>query len=396
MKKDLHIFVPTTLGMLTAFGPFVTDFYLPVLPEMAGYFNTTASNASLSLTMGMIGLAIGQIFIGPLTDKYGRKNILVASMLLFSLSSILCILASDIVMFNAMRLLQGVAGAGGIVISKSIATDMYSGSQLASFMAILAAINGIAPVCAPVIGGLMAGIASWQGVFGLLLAVGIVLVVCSAFLSETLLPEMRIHKSLIHIYANLFHVFRNRCFALCVLSTMFCFFAFFGYIASSPFILQHEYGLSPFHFSLCFGINALMIGVGSAVSTRFKHPSTSLKHGALHLFLSSIAISVCLAVHFPLPALMATYIYMMIAFGLMQPSLTAIALDSERANAGAASAIFGASGFVAGALSSPLVAVGNIAISSGIVIVTGSLVCLICILMLCKQTREGQGLQGFC
>ena len=396
MKKDIHIFVPTTLGMLTAFGPFVTDFYLPVLPEMAGYFNTTASNASLSLTMGMVGLAIGQIFIGPLTDKYGRKNILVASMLLFSLSSILCILASDIVMFNAMRLLQGVAGAGGIVISKSIATDMYSGSQLASFMAILAAINGIAPVCAPVIGGLMAGIASWQGVFGILLAVGIVLVICSAFLSETLLPEMRIHKSLIHVYANLFHVFRNRCFALCVLSTMFCFFAFFGYIASSPFILQHEYGLSPFHFSLCFGINAFMIGVGSVVSTRFKHPSTSLKHGALHLFLSSIAISVCLTGHFPLPVLMATYVYMMIAFGLMQPSLTAIALDSERANAGAASAIFGASGFVAGALSSPLVAVGNIAISSGIVIAVGSLVCLICILMLCKQAREDLGLQGFC
>lgn len=238
MKKDIQIFVPTTLGMLTAFGPFVTDFYLPVLPEMAGYFNTTASNASLSLTMGMIGLAIGQIFIGPLTDKYGRKNILVASMLLFSLSSIFCILTSDIIMFNAMRLLQGVAGAGGIVISKSIATDMYSGSQLASFMAILAAINGIAPVCAPVIGGLMAGIASWQGVFGILLAVGIVLVICSAFLSETLLPKMRIHKGLIHVYANLFHVFRNRCFALCVLSTMFCFFAFFGYIASSPFILQ--------------------------------------------------------------------------------------------------------------------------------------------------------------
>ena len=395
MKKDIQIFVPATLGMLTAFGPFVTDFYLPVLPEMASYFNTTASNASLSLTMGMIGLAIGQIFIGPLTDKYGRKNILVASMLLFSLSSILCISASDIAMFNAMRFLQGVAGAGGIVISKSIATDMYSGHQLAAFMAILAAINGIAPVCAPVIGGLMAGIASWQGVFSLLLVVGIVLTICSAFLHETLLPDMRIHKSLTHVYANLFRVFKNSCFALCVLSTMFCFFAFFGYIASSPFVLQHEYGLSPFHFSLCFGINALMIGVGSAASTRFKRQSICLKSDALHLLLSSIAISICLIAHFPLPVLMVAYVYMMIAFGLMQPSLTAIALDSERANAGAASAIFGASGFVAGGISSPLVAAGNIAITSGLVITSGSLVCLICILMLCKKTKDEQGLQGF-
>ena len=395
MKKNIQIFVPATLGMLTAFGPFVTDFYLPVLPEMAGYFNTSASNASLSLTMGMIGLATGQIFIGPLTDKYGRKNILVSSMLLFCLSSFFCIFASDIVMFNAMRFLQGVAGAGGIVISKSIATDMYSGNQLAAFMAILGAINGIAPVCAPVIGGLMAGIASWQGVFGILLAVGFILMICSAFLRETLLPDMRIHKSLTHVYANLFHVFRNPCFALCVLSTMFCFFAFFGYIASSPFILQHEYGLSPFHFSLCFGINALMIGAGSAVPTRFKHQSSCLKSGALHLLLSSIAITVCLAVHFPLPVLMAAYIYMMIAFGLMQPSLTAIALDSERANAGAASAIFGASGFIAGAISSPLVAAGNIAISSGAVMTCGSLACLACILMLCKKARGEQVLQGF-
>jgi len=176
---------------------------------------------------------------------------------------------------------------------------------------------------------------------------------------------------------------------------MFCFFAFFGYIASSPFILQHEYGLSPFHFSLCFGINALMIGAGSAASTRFKHQSSCLKSGALHLLLSSIAITVCLAVHFPLPVLMAAYIYMMIAFGLMQPSLTAIALDSERANAGAASAIFGASGFIAGAISSPLVAAGNIAISSGAVMTCGSLACLACILMLCKKARGEQVLQGF-
>lgn len=128
MKKKIGVFIPATLGMLTAFGPLVTDFYLPVLPEMSEFFHTSPALASLSLTTGMIGLAAGQVFIGPLT------------------------------------------GAGGIVISKSMSMDMFSGKELANFMAILGSINGNAPVCAPVIGGLMAGFTSWQGVFGLLLA----------------------------------------------------------------------------------------------------------------------------------------------------------------------------------------------------------------------------------
>ncbi|MGN1263989.1 MAG: MFS transporter, partial [Prevotella sp.] len=99
MKKKTGWFIPATLGMLTAFGPFVTDFYLPVLPEMTEYFKTTPSMISMSLTSGMMGLAAGQIFIGPLTDKYGRKNILVVSMLLFAVASVLCILTTDILMF---------------------------------------------------------------------------------------------------------------------------------------------------------------------------------------------------------------------------------------------------------------------------------------------------------
>lgn len=224
MKKKIGVFIPATLGMLTAFGPFVTDFYLPVLPEMSEFFHTSPALASLSLTTGMIGLAIGQVFIGPLTDKFGRKKILVGSMLMFAIASVFCIFAPNIYLFNLMRLFQGLAGAGGIVISKSMSTDMYSGKELANFMAILGSINGIAPVCAPVVGGLMAGVTNWQGVFGLLLGVGIILMFCSARLPETLTPEKRIQKSIIQIYANLFRVFRNRLFTLSTLAEMSCFF----------------------------------------------------------------------------------------------------------------------------------------------------------------------------
>lgn len=383
----MKVFIPATLGMLTAFGPFVTDFYLPVLPEMTGYFHTTPALASMSLTAGMIGLAAGQLFIGPLTDKYGRKRILVGSMLLFVLASLLCIFSGDIFMFNAMRVLQGLAGAGGIVIAKSMSADMYTGRELASFMALLGAINGIAPVCAPVVGGLMAGVTSWTGVFAVILAVGIVLMVCSMFLPETLQPANRIRKSVIKVYGNLFRVFRNSRFTLSVMAEMACFFMFFAYIASSPFIMQQVYHLSPLGYSLCFGLNALMIGVGAAMATRFRSQGTCLRFGGLGMLAGTLLLAFLLNTAMPLWIVMLAYIYTLICFGLMQPPLTAIALDSERDNAGAASAIFGASGFVAGALSSPLVGIGDITVTSGLVMACGAVVCLLFILPLSSKLR---------
>lgn len=387
MKQNMKVFIPATLGMLTAFGPFVTDFYLPVLPEMTGYFHTTPALASMSLTAGMIGLAAGQLFIGPLTDKYGRKRILVGSMLLFVVASLLCIFSGDIFMFNAMRVLQGLAGAGGIVIAKSMSADMYTGRELASFMALLGAINGIAPVCAPVVGGLMAGVTSWTGVFAVILAVGLVLMVCSMFLPETLQPANRIRKSVIKVYGNLFRVFRNSRFTLSVMAEMACFFMFFAYIASSPFIMQQVYHLSPLGYSLCFGLNALMIGVGAAMPTRFRSQGTCLRFGGLGMLAGTLLLAFLLNTAMPLWIVMLAYIYTLICFGLMQPPLTAIALDSERDNAGAASAIFGASGFVAGALSSPLVGIGDITVTSGLVMVCGAVVCLLFILPLSSKLR---------
>lgn len=383
----MKVFIPATLGMLTAFGPFVTDFYLPVLPEMTGYFHTTPALASMSLTAGMIGLAAGQLFIGPLTDKYGRKRILVGSMLLFVVASLLCIFSGDIFMFNAMRGLQGLAGAGGIVIAKSMSADMYTGRELASFMALLGAINGIAPVCAPVVGGLMAGVTSWTGVFAVILAVGLVLMVCSMFLPETLQPANRIRKSVIKVYGNLFRVFRNSRFTLSVMAEMACFFMFFAYIASSPFIMQQVYHLSPLGYSLCFGLNALMIGVGAAMATSFRSQGTCLRFGGLGMLAGTLLLAFLLNTAMPLWIVMLAYIYTLICFGLMQPPLTAIALDSERDNAGAASAIFGASGFVAGALSSPLVGIGDITVTSGLVMACGAVVCLLFILPLSSKLR---------
>lgn len=384
MKKGA-IFIPATLGLLTAFGPFVTDFYLPVLPEMAAHFNTSPALVSMSLTTGMAGLAVGQIFIGPLTDKYGRKGILTASMVLFAVASAFCIFSTDIAMFNISRLFQGIAGAGGIVISKSMATDMYSGQELAHFMAILGAVNGIAPVCAPLVGGVLSGITSWQGIFAALMLIGLALLVCSALLKETLLPSCRSQRGIGGIYANLFRVFLNRTFTLATCSEMLCHFTLFGYIASSPFILQQIYGLTPLQYSFCFALNALALGIGSALGAGFKHVSTSLRCGAIDLVIASACLTFCLVVHMPIWIVMAFYVYTTCSFGLLQPGLTATALDSERHNAGAASAIYGASCFLAGALVSPVVTMGRIELTSGIVMTVGAVACLTLVFPLARR-----------
>lgn len=168
-------FLLTLLGMLTAFGPFVTDMYLPSQPSMREYFKTTSSLVQLGLTASMIGLVAGQIFFGSLSDKYGRRSPMLAAMYLFIISTIGCIFAPTIERFVILRLLQGITGAGGIVISRSVATDMFTGKELAKTLAIIGAINGVAPVAAPIIGGGLTEGIDRKGIFWVLLALGIIL-----------------------------------------------------------------------------------------------------------------------------------------------------------------------------------------------------------------------------
>lgn len=382
MRSKKGLFLTITLGFLTAFGPFVTDFYLPAMPAMADDLQTTPQLVSLTITMGMLGLALGQILVGPLSDKYGRLRPLVASMAIFVAASVACIFAPDVVTLNVLRVFQGLGGAGGIVLSKSISTDMYSGTDLAKFMALLAAINGIAPVSAPVVGGLLMSVTGWRGIFAVLLGVGVVLLVCSCLLPESLPAEKRQTGGLGSVYANLFRVFRNPVFLVAVLLEVGTFLMFFGYLSSSPFILQTEYGMSPLAYSLAFAVNAFMIGVGSGLCGLFRRMGRALLCGGVLMLVASAAVAVCLLARLPLFALLPCYVAALVGFGILQPAATTIALDSERANAGAASAVFGASNFVAGAVASPLVAFGGIRVGTSVVMVVGAaLTCLFAVML---------------
>lgn len=366
------IFLLILLGMLTAFGPFVTDMYLPALPTMTTYFDTSVSMVQLGLTFSMIGLAVGQLLIGPISDKVGRRRPLIASMVLFIVSTVACIFSPDVVFFTAMRLLQGIAGAGGIVISRSIATDEFSGHELLKMLAVIGAINGIAPIVAPVVGGVMLSVIDWRGIFLVLLVLGVVLLVGSIMLRESLPVERRSKSGMLGTFASFGVVARNRRFISYVLQQGFAQFILFANIASSPFIIQQHYGYSPLVFSVCFGVNAIAIGVASALSVKFRRPEDAVATSCAGMLVMSIVIAAVLMLGGSFWAYEISLFILMFTMGLTFTASTTLALNSERERAGAASAMLGAVCFLSGGIVSPLVGVGDMLCATGIIFVAGA------------------------
>lgn len=278
-NDNSKIFVLVLLGLLTAFGPFVTDMYLPALPAMTDYFHTSPAMVQMGLTTSMIGLAAGQLLFGPLSDKYGRRTPLLAALWLFIGSTLLCIFAATIGQFVVLRLLQGIAGSGGIVISRSVATDRFAGRDLARMLALIGAVNGVAPVVAPIIGGTFTDSIGWQGIFCILLGLGCLLLAGSFRLRESLPAERRSDVAWSDILRGFGTALRNRRYRAYILQLGFAQGVLFAYIASSPFIMQAHYGFTAFQFSICFAVNAVAIGGAAACSIRFRHPEQSTRTG---------------------------------------------------------------------------------------------------------------------
>ena len=372
VKENSQLFILVFLGVLTAFGPFVTDMYLPTLPAMTEYFNTTSSQVQLGLTASMIGLAAGQLFFGPLSDKYGRRLPLIIAMLLFLLATIGCLISSTIMQFVGWRVVQGVAGAGGIVISRSIAADKYSGRELAKMLGIIGAINGVAPIAAPIAGGGMAESLGWQGIFWTLFCLGIILLLGSFHFKESLSEERRGSTCWKDVYNGFIAVIHNRRYLCYIFQFGFAQGVIFANIASAPFIMQQHYGFSPLMFSVFFGVNAIAIVISATYASRFAHPEKALYRGSLGMVIVSffLMIALCLDCNFWIYEILLIGLLSMI--GLTFTSSNTLALDCERSNAGIASALLGALGFAFGGIVSPIVGLGNIMVTTGITFFIGS------------------------
>lgn len=359
-SKKYYIFLITFLGLLSAFGPFVTDMYLPTLPAMEQVFHTTTSAVQLGLSMSMVGLAVGQIFFGPMSDKFGRRPILVWSMILFAISTLVSIWSPTIEFFNVCRFLQGLGGSGGIVLSRSIATDSYQGQPLAKAMAIIGAVVGIAPVTAPVIGGLVAGMVGWQGIFWILFGLGLVLLMMCMIFRESLPAERRYTGSIASLLGNFPALLRMKYFVVYILMFGFASGVLFSYVASAPFIIQRHYGFSQMAFSIIFGINAMGIGLGSILCVKFRRLPSAARFGGIMSFVMSalLVVTYFISGNFYIFDILSFFI--LLSVGYIFTAASTLAMEEGRSHIGAAAAIVGAIGFVFGSIVSPIVGLGNV------------------------------------
>lgn len=263
-------FLVTYLVLLSGLGSFVNDMYTPALPAMCRFFGCSVPLGQMGLTMGMIGLAIGQLILGPVSDKYGRKPVLLCSVILFIVAAVVSVFSPTIHVFNLCRLFQGIGASGGYFLARTIPADVYGGRNLARLMAIVGAINGVAPASAPVIGGFTADAFGWKGVFILLAIFAIIIILLSFRMKESLSPDRRSTGSLFHSVSGYRNLLRNRPFMIHTCLKGAALGLLFAYISSSPFILQRDYGLTQTGYGLVIGFNALFVAAGSMLALKFR------------------------------------------------------------------------------------------------------------------------------
>lgn len=363
-SRPYVLFLFILLGLLAAFPPLVTDMYLPTLPAMSRWFGTSVSNVQLGLATCIIGLAIGQLIFGPLSDKYGRKTILIASLILFIVASRLSIWSPSIEVFIICRLFQGLGGAGGVVLSRAVATDCYSGRDLANALAIIGAINGVAPVVAPVIGGIFAESIGWKGIFWILVGIGVVLTMLSFFFTESLGRDDRYRGSIITLFKKSKVLFSNHAYLRWTLIFGMTNAMLFSYISTSSFIIQQEFGLSEFMFSLLFAINAAAIVTGSMSAMKFKSLALASRIGCIGALVAGALQFINYYFGIGLWGYEVLSFCTLYFIGLIFPPSTTLAMEHGREAIGWAAAILGATGFLCGGIVTPLVGIGNISIST--------------------------------
>jgi DHA1 family bicyclomycin/chloramphenicol resistance-like MFS transporter len=334
--------------------------YLPALPALTGYFNTSASMVQLTITTSMLGIAIGQLFFGSISDKLGRRRPLFASFLLYLLATVGCLLSPDIYILIGCRLLQGLGAAGSIVIARSIASDWFLGKELLKFLALIAAVQGIAPIVAPVAGGVLLLFTDWKGIFLFLGLLGLLTLCLSFYLKESLPADNRAKGSVYASFKLFIPVFKNRPLMLYIALLSFSTAVMFAYIASSPFIFQEHYGVPPMAYSIIFAVNALSLMIGNLLVARFENPKKSLNYAVAGMFGFSLFTGISLLLDLPVAVLCIALFLTLLCGGATFPVSTNLALDLEKRYKGTASAVLGASTFLIGGVVMPLAGIGNI------------------------------------
>ncbi|ASG62417.1 Bcr/CflA family drug resistance efflux transporter [Kluyvera genomosp. 3] len=347
------------LGLLSAIGPLCTDFYLPALPEITEQLSATGTQTQLSLTAALIGLGLGQMFFGPLSDRIGRRKPLALSLLLFIFSSAMCAVTQDIHLLIGWRFLQGFAGAGGSVLSRSIARDRYQGTLLTQFFALLMTVNGIAPVLSPVLGGYIITAFDWRILFWTMAGIGVVLLVLSLTVLHETLPAKSASTAQ---QPKGTPVLKNRRFMRYCLIQAFMMAGLFSYIGTSSFVIQSEYGMSPMQFSLLFGLNGIGLIIAALIFSKLARrvaAETLLRRGLVLAVLCAAVTLLFAWSQLPVLALVGLFFTVSFMSGISTVSGAEAMSAVSSAQSGIASALMGTLMFVCGGIAAPLAGLGG-------------------------------------
>ena len=348
------------LGALSAIGPLTVDTYLPALPSLTAQFGATDVQAQTTITGLLIGLGLGQLVIGPLSDAVGRRKPLLIGLAGHGLMSVLCALAPTITLLAVTRTLQGVAGAAVAVVAMAMVRDLFSGYRAAQLLSRLVLVLGIAPILAPSLGSALLKLTSWQGIFVVLAGFAVALFALAFFaLPETLPPSRRIPASVRSTLGAYRALVRDRTFLVLVAVAALMFSVLFAYVAGSSFILQNQFGLSPQQFGIAFSTTA----IGLIIATQI-NPLLLKRWAPIQILSAAVVIALAGALLLLATSLtgfggllgfMAPLWIVVASLGLSFPNAPAAALSRHGETAGTAAAMLGASQFVLGGLVAPLV-----------------------------------------
>ncbi|GAA1873952.1 multidrug effflux MFS transporter [Pseudonocardia ailaonensis] len=362
------------LGALTALGPLTIDMYLPALPTIVTEYETTASTVQLTLTGTLIGLALGQLFIGPLSDAIGRRKPLLVGTALHVVTSLLIVIAPNIAVLGALRVLQGVGAAAGAVVALAVVRDLFAGRAAATLLSRLLLVMGAAPVLAPTLGGELLRVAQWRGVFLALAAFGLIILVVLAFgLRETLPVERRRSAALVPTLKAYGSLLRDRVYVGLILVAGFSIAGMFAYVSGSSFVFQQQFGLGTQTFGLVFGAGAVFLIAATQLNAyllrRFEPRSIAFTASITGTVAALVLALLAGTGAFGLVGVLVPLWAMMFSVGLVLPNAPALALARHGERAGTAAALLGAVQFGVGALTSPIVGLlGNDALAMGLTI----------------------------
>lgn len=355
--------LPTLLLLLTVFGPISMDLYLPALPALTADLGAVTSVAQLTVTACLIGLAAGQLIAGPLSDRFGRRGILVIGIIAYILTSALCAVSPTVELLIAARFVQGLAGGVGIVISQAAGRDIYTGSALIRFYGRLTVVGGLAAIIGPLLGGLLTTVTDWRGLFIFLAVIGAgILLITLLMFPETLPLDRRTSGGFTETLRGFRTLLSDRVFVGAVLNQGFLYAALFAYLAGSTFVLQDIYELSPLGYALAFGLNSagfMTFGYLAGRAAEKWSLAGTLTTGILVAGVGALGLLASGLTAMPLWVVIAALFLLAAGVAISSPPATTLALVNYPRMAGTASSLLGMVRFGFGGVAAPLVGVAG-------------------------------------